>query len=217
MTAINYSTFDNASDPLGLGKVSADIYPNSRYIACVSASHDFLVSLNGGAWATFKSRRDLLSVMEITGLKVKNPHTVDDLVVDFVFTDGQVKLNLQTTTIDNFPAVQSTNIQNWPATPIDGVCTPEVFNTVVDVADVSIVTGAAVILSVSRATKRKTIVKNKTSNVNSFRVGGATVTSLKGITLEPGDSFTFTGSMAVYAYNLGGGTEKLEILEVDNV
>jgi len=213
---INYSTFDNTNDPLPPLAVSADIQPNARYVACIFATHDFEISLNGGPWATFKSRRDLLATQTITSLKVKNPDPVNNLVVDFVFSDGQVKINLQNVSVDNLPAIQNVDIQNWPVNPIQGTFVPEIFNTLTSLADVAIVAAdPAVIVSVAVATKRETIIKNPSSNTASIRVGGATTAAAVGLELGTGESITLTGSMAIYVYS--ATAQNISICEVHKV
>ncbi|WP_339861286.1 hypothetical protein [Paremcibacter congregatus] len=211
---IKYSTFNNAADPLAPGKVYADIFPNARYMACVSASHDFLISLNGGAFATFKTRRDLLATKEITSLKIKNPHAVDDLVVDFVFSDGEVKINLQDVTVDNLPAVQDTNIQNWPLDPITGTFVPEILDGGASPPDQIINAGTGAVISALRASKRQTMIYNPTVNTGNFRVGPGAAGGA-GILLEPGMSITLDGSMAISAYNEGASNEALTVTELD--
>lgn len=95
--------------------------------------------------------------------------------------------------------------------------TPDILNTIAGVADVAIGAGAAANVSVARATKRFTVIKNKSGNTDSFRIGGAAVAAAKGVELEPGESITVPGSMLIRAFNTGAGAQSLSVTEIDFV
>lgn len=92
--------------------------------------------------------------------------------------------------------------------------TPDVLNTIENLADVSILAGASDLVSAGAGTKRETIIKNPSSNTASFRVGGSTVAAGAGVELEPGETIVLTGNMAIYAYNLHSGAQSLSVTEV---
>lgn len=95
--------------------------------------------------------------------------------------------------------------------------TPDIINTIANPADVAVLTISAVLVSVARATKRQTIIKNPVGSANSVRIGSGSVAAAAGAELDPGEAVVMDGSMAITAYNAGGGTITLSVTELDFV
>ena len=135
------------------------------------------------------------------GIYLRNP-TGAAITVDMRYGDEGVLL-IRRDTIE-FASSQPVDIQTLP-----------VRNTALDSADAVLAAAAATLISAARGTKRQTIIKNPSSAATSIRVGGATVAAAAGVELEPGETITIDGSMAVYGYSVPGQT--VSLMEVDKV
>lgn len=92
-------------------------------------------------------------------------------------------------------------------------------DTITTAADVSIAAATADLIVAASATRKSVIIKNPSTNTDSFRIGEAGgVTAGRGFELEPGESIALTVNCAVHGYNTkAGGAQTLSYIEVSDV
>jgi hypothetical protein len=73
--------------------------------------------------------------------------------------------------------------------------------------------GAAVLMVAANASRRRLIVQAKSTNTNTARVGGSTVTGSVGPIIGAGQSIEFTTTAAIYIWDAAVAGDKYQFLE----
>lgn len=92
-------------------------------------------------------------------------------------------------------------------------------NTIDNGGDVEVTADTAEQLLAADADRLYALIKNPSTNSNTFRIGSAAVTATSGIALEPGETLPYPSTAAIWAHNVdtGGGDETLVVSAVKDV
>jgi len=186
---------------------------NTLQFYTISGGFEFGLEPN----ALIPGRKDDVIMRAFREIYVRNPGA-SSIDMEIRYGEDVVFSRDNSIAVSSLPGVafdgsQPVTISEWPADPIQGTFTPEVFDTLAQPGDVALPAAAATQLSAGRATKRETIIKLASDAAASIRVGGSTVAAASGVLIEPGESIVISGSAAVYGYSVAG--ETVHVLEVD--
>lgn len=90
-------------------------------------------------------------------------------------------------------------------------------NTIDDGADVATASGAATLLLPVDLTRLHAVICNPSTNTATVRIGSATVSATKGISLEPGESLEYDMTGAIYVFQNSGAAVTITAAAVRSV
>jgi hypothetical protein len=80
------------------------------------------------------------------------------------------------------------------------------------VADVTLVATSVTQITEGLVSRLNTLIKNKRTNIQTFRIGDSNVGATRGAELAPGESIVIETTEAIYGYNPGGSSEKVSVV-----